>query len=97
MQALRQVLSRTGRSTARRTAASSYARIGDADRYRDAESVAAASATTAALLDNFDARDNCKDVTCLYNPTNWWLEALIESDESLADVAVLHDRRDTFL
>ena len=52
---------------------------------------------TAALLDNFDASTNCKDVTCLYNETNWWLERMIDSEDPLDAVEVLPANRDTFL
>jgi hypothetical protein len=97
MQALRQVLNPHGTFNCPAYRGVSYARIGEAHAYRDADSVRTTSATTAALLDNFDASQNCRDVTCLYNDTNWWLERLIESDEPLGEIAVAPDRRDTFL
>ena len=41
---------------------------------------------TAALIQSFDATEQCKEVTCLYNHVNWWLEDLIEHPEKLAEV-----------
>ena len=97
MQAMRQVLSPHGTFNCPAYRGVSYARIGDKDVYHSADSVREASGMTAALLDNFDASDNCKDVTCLYNDTNWWLERLIESGEDLDAIEVLPDRGDSFL
>ena len=97
MQALRQVLSPHGMFNCPAYRGVSYARIGEMDVNHDAESVRATAGMTAALLDNFDASDNCKDVTCLYNSTIWWLEKLIEDGSDLDAVEVLPDRRDTFL
>ena len=96
MQALRQVLSPHGTFNCPAYRGVGYARIGERDAYHDEASVGAASATTAALLDNFDASDRCRNVTCLYNSTNWWLERLIDSEDVLEELT-LPDRRDTFL
>ena len=30
------------------------------------------------LIDRFDASHECREVTCLYNGVNWWLEKMIE-------------------
>ena len=37
-----------------------------------------AAAATASILDRFDASVECREVTCLYHDTNWWLERAIE-------------------
>ncbi|MBK8977516.1 MAG: radical SAM protein [Planctomycetes bacterium] len=97
MQALRQVLSPHGMFNCPAYRGVGFARIGDKDVFRDPQSVRDASEMVKALLDNFDARENCKDVTCLYNETNWWLERLIESGEDLDAVPTLPHNRDTFL
>ncbi|MGA1525733.1 MAG: hypothetical protein ACO4CZ_17335, partial [Planctomycetota bacterium] len=95
MQALRQVLSPHGTFNCPAYRGVGAARLGESDAYHDADSVAATSRSTAALLDRFDASQNCREVTCLYHETNWWLEARIEDGESLGELA--EDRGDTFL
>jgi MoaA/NifB/PqqE/SkfB family radical SAM enzyme len=97
MQALRQVLNPHGLFNCPAYRGVDYARIGDKDAYRDAAGVSTAAASTAALLDRFDASHNCAQVTCLYNGTNWWLDELCESDAPLDGVERSPDRRDTFL
>lgn len=97
MQSLRQVLSPHGTFNCPAYRGVGYARVGALDLYKDAASAREGAEMTKALLDNFDASENCKDVTCLYNGTNWWLEQLIESDTPLDRIEVLSDRRDTFL
>lgn len=97
MQALRQVVSPHGTFNCPAYRGVGYARIGDADLYKDKQSVADGVTMTAQLLDNFDASVNCAKVTCLYNGTNWWLEKLIESDQPLDSIPVETDRHDAFL
>ena len=97
MQALRQVINPHGTFNCPAYRGVSYARIGDKDAYKDAASVARCNGTTNALLDNFDASEHCKEVTCLYNATNWWLEDLVASDVELDSMQVERDEPDTFL
>jgi len=97
MQALRQVLNPHGTFNCPAYRGVGYARIGDKDAYKDADSVRQASTITANLLDNFDASDNCKEVTCLYNGTNWWLEQMIESEGAIEGLTATDERRDWFL
>ena len=35
------------------------------------------------LIDSFDATEECKEVTCLYNHANWVIEGLIQNPEEL--------------
>jgi phosphoglycolate phosphatase-like HAD superfamily hydrolase len=95
MQALRQVLSPHGTFNCPAYRGVSAARLGEADAYHDAASVTSTSQSTSSLLDRFDASVNCRDVTCLYHETNWWLEQRIEDGESLGPET--EDRGDTFL
>jgi organic radical activating enzyme len=97
MQALRQVLSPHGTFNCPAYRGVGYARIGEENAYKDSEAVRSASRMTAALLDDFDASHNCRDVTCLYNETNWWLEKLIESSQSLEEIPEAEEREDWFL
>ena len=73
------------------------ARIAEKDAYKDEDSIAATSQATKAILDGFDASRECDKVTCLYNGTNWWIEEMIESGESLENLEALPDRKDYFL
>ncbi|MBM3974171.1 MAG: radical SAM protein [Planctomycetes bacterium] len=57
----------------------------------------AAQHSTAKLLNNFDARHECRQVTCLYHSANWWIEELIEAGKDLPLSAPGSERRDWFL
>jgi sulfatase maturation enzyme AslB (radical SAM superfamily) len=97
MQALRQVLNPHGTYNCPAYRGVTYARIGEKDAYKDPATVRKSSTITANLLDNFDASDNCKEVTCLYNGTNWWLEEVIEGDGDIDSLMASAERRDWFL
>jgi hypothetical protein len=56
-----------------------------------------AQRSTATLIQTFDASDECKDVTCLYNHVNWLIEDLIKNPEKLETLEAGPDRRDFFL
>jgi hypothetical protein len=58
---------------------------------------AAAQHATAKILGEFDASHECREVTCLYNSTNWWLEELIEAGKPLPKDAPAPEARDWFL
>ncbi|RKY19571.1 MAG: hypothetical protein DRQ55_10290 [Planctomycetota bacterium] len=83
MQALRQVLTPTGLFNCPAHRGVEKARVAGADAFADAERSAATTAGLAQLLDNFDASHECREVTCLYNKVNWWLEEAIESGEAI--------------
>ena len=38
------------------------------------------SVSVAGMLEGFDASTECREVTCLYNHANWWIEGLIHDD-----------------
>ena len=52
---------------------------------------------TRRLLNDFDASVECREVTCLYNSTNWWLEELVHASADLPDEAPGAEQRDWFL
>ncbi|MDO8565355.1 MAG: radical SAM protein [bacterium] len=52
---------------------------------------------TARSIDQFDAAEACREITCLYNSANWWLEDLINSGSDLSQVTALADRGDYYL
>ena len=56
-----------------------------------------ALASTARMLGRFDAGHECREVTCLYRGTNWWLERLIEEGGDLEALAQAKLEPDYFL
>jgi pyruvate-formate lyase-activating enzyme len=77
MQALRQVVSPLGVFNCPAHRGVEKARLGDSGLWAD---LPKAQAATATILDGFDARHECREVTCLYNPANLIVEALIAGD-----------------
>ena len=57
----------------------------------------AAQHATAKILDSFDASHECREVTCLYNSTNWWLDEMVNTDAALPEAAPAAEQRDWFL
>ena len=97
MQALRQVVTPLGVFNCPAYRGVARAKIGVKEIYKDEEHADRAAARTAGMLDNFDASCECREVTCLYNGTNWWLEKLVESDQELADMVADGRHQDYFL
>ncbi len=73
------------------------AQIGGKHSYAVPDSLRQAVQGTLRLIESFDASDECKDVTCLYNHANWFIEDLIAHPEKLELLAAASDRRDYFL
>ncbi|MFT7462297.1 MAG: organic radical activating enzyme [Pseudohongiellaceae bacterium] len=94
MQAMRQVLTPTGLFNCPAHRGVKKARIADANGFATAEAAEQTTAKLATILDEFDASHECREVTCLYNKVNWWLEELIDSDEALVPSP---EREDYFL
>ena len=54
--------------------------------------------STAQLIKTFDANHQCREVACLYNHANWWIEDLIENPGKLDRLeAKAMDAEDYFL
>ena len=81
MQALRQVVSPLGVFNCPAHRGVDKARIGSADAWK----TELGAVGTAAMLESFDASKECKEVTCLYNPVNHWLDSLIQGEGDPAD------------
>lgn len=94
MQALRQVLTPTGLFNCPAHRGVDKAKIAEADGFSGAENSAATTHSLATLLDTFDASHECREVTCLYNKVNWWLEKAIENGET---IEASPERQDYFL
>ncbi len=97
MQLFRQVLSPLGLFNCPVYRHVDRARIGDKHSYADDASVAAAQASTARLIQGFDAAHECREVTCLYNHANWFVEDLIRHPEKLDELVPVEGREDWFL
>jgi MoaA/NifB/PqqE/SkfB family radical SAM enzyme len=62
------------------------ARIGEPEGYlSETELKESLKRTTKSIL-TFDAEEECKDVGCFYNRTNWWLEEFIHSEEDIHEL-----------
>jgi len=77
MQALRQVLTPLGLYNCPAHRGVDKAKIAEKDAYQSEAHAAATGDALAGILDRFDASVECREVTCLYHSTNWWLEGLI--------------------
>lgn len=49
------------------------------------------------MLEAFDASRECREITCLYNATNWWLENMIDAEAEPDMGSALPDHADYFL
>lgn len=97
MQFFRQVLSPLGVFNCPVYRHVPQARIGDKHAYASDESLRQAMHSTLRLIETFDASAECKDVTCLYNHANWFIEDLINNPAKLERLQPAPERRDYFL
>ena len=97
MQAFRQVLTPTGLYNCPAYRGVERAKIAEKDAFRDVAAADATNRNLAGILDRFDASSECREVTCLYNDVNWWLEGLVKGDATLDAVAAGSERFDYFL
>jgi molybdenum cofactor biosynthesis enzyme MoaA len=74
MQAFRQVLSPDGLWNCPAHRGVTKARLGDRDAYASEAASTATGQRLARSIGEFDASRECREVTCLYNSVNWWLE-----------------------
>ncbi len=73
------------------------AMIADRRAYRDPQACQQTRTQLAEAIFRFDAAHHCREVTCLYHTTNWWLQDLIEHPEKLQQLQPLPDRGDYYL
>jgi organic radical activating enzyme len=83
MQFFRQVLSPLGLYNCPVYRNQSHGYLGTKEAYALPENFHATRGRTADLIERFDATRECKEVTCLYNHVNWWIEHLLEHPEEL--------------
>lgn len=94
MQMLRQVVTPLGTFNCPAHRGVEKAQLGGKDLWRVP---AAAQHATAKILDGFDAAHECREVTCLYNSTNRWLDEMVNSTAPLPAQAPAPEQRDWFL
>jgi hypothetical protein len=62
------------------------ARIGEAAGYQSEGEFRESLLRTAKSIMTFDAEEECKEVGCFYNRSNWWLEKFIRSKEDVEEL-----------
>jgi wyosine [tRNA(Phe)-imidazoG37] synthetase (radical SAM superfamily) len=67
------------------------ARIADKDGYLTDNKFKQSLKRVAKSILAFDAEEECKEVGCFYNETNWWLETLIHSEQNVRDIQKVED------
>jgi len=97
MQSFRQVLSPLGLYNCPVYRHVPQARIGDKHAFATPESAAATGVATAAITRSFEASRECREVTCLYNHVNWYVEDLIANPARLDEIVPAEEREDWFL
>jgi hypothetical protein len=83
MQHFRQVLAPSGIFSCPAHRGNERTRIGDGTAYCGPDGFSAVVAATQAQIQRLNAAVECREVTCIDNDTNWWIEDLIESGEAL--------------
>lgn len=73
------------------------AKIGEKHTYATAEDRKQTTQATVKLINDFNAMVECREVTCLYNHANWFIERLIEHPEQLEALEPVPERGDYFL
>ena len=97
MQFFRQVLSPLGLFNCPVYRHVPQAQLGHKHSYSDLAETKKAQLDAMRLIESFDASCECKEVTCLYNHANWYIEDLIQNPEKLETLEAVPDRGDYFL
>ena len=83
MQFFRQVLSPLGLFNCPVYRNQEHGKVGGKEGYASPAEYEAVRHSTARLIADFDATRQCREVTCLYNHVNWWIEELIADPRKL--------------
>lgn len=98
MQFFRQVLSPLGMYNCPVYRNQPHGKVGPKVAYATKDDYDTTRATTGDLIKSFDANYQCREVACLYNHANWWIEDLIAHPEKLDELGVVTmDVEDYFL
>ncbi len=74
-----------------------HATIGPKDGYAGLANYSATREKMTQVIQSFNAQSECKEVTCLYNEANWWIEDLIRHPEKLESLEASEENFDYFL
>ncbi|MFT4648402.1 MAG: wyosine [tRNA(Phe)-imidazoG37] synthetase (radical SAM superfamily) [Glaciecola sp.] len=85
MQALRQVLTPTGLFNCPAHRGVEKAKIAEKEAYAGEEAANETNGQLAGLLKDFNAQEECAEVTCLYNKVNWWIDSMIEDPRNATE------------
>jgi hypothetical protein len=66
-------------------------RVGGTSAYESVEKFFATRRQTYELVEHFDATVECRNVACLYNSTNWWLQGVRDGVEHASLNAAVND------
>ena len=72
------------------------AKVGNKHGYSDKESFTNTAKNTMKVINEFDASKVCKDVVCLYNDANWFIDDLINNNKNL-ELEMQSDNTDSYL
>lgn len=97
MQYFRQVLSPLGVFNCPVYRHVPQALLGGKHEYEDESQFSETQKNTLRLIEAFDASFECRNVTCLYNHANWFIEDLICHPEKLESLSCSEERNDYFL
>ena len=97
MQYFRQVLSPLGVFNCPVYRHVPQALLGGKHEYENEQLFKETQKNTLRLIEAFDASNECRNVTCLYNHANWLIEDLINHPEKLATLEASEERHDYFL
>lgn len=98
MQFFRQVLSPLGMYNCPVYRNQPHGKVGPKGAYNTTEDYDETRKTTGGLIKSFDAHHQCREVACLYNHANWWIESLIDEPAKLDQLeAVAMETPDFFL
>lgn len=97
MQWFRQVMSPLGLYNCPVYRNQPHGQLGEKHGYADPAGLAAMQRSTLKLIATFNATEQCKEVTCLYNHVNWFIEELVQYPEKAEELVAGVERGDWFL
>tara|TARA_X000000950_G_scaffold285158_1_gene390258 strand:- start:45 stop:1298 length:1254 start_codon:yes stop_codon:yes gene_type:complete len=72
------------------------AKIGNMDAYSNIVELNKTKKQTWNLIHNFDASKECKEVLCLYNDANWFIEELINDPKQIETIPLSEEQYDFY-
>ncbi|HSW50718.1 MAG TPA: radical SAM protein [Bryobacteraceae bacterium] len=83
MQQFRQVVTPQGVYACPAHRGSQHSLIADCSAYTTPEAFGETARLTEIQIERFNAAAECREITCIYNDANWWLEDLVESGDPI--------------